>query len=126
MARPGAKGEGDGRTPSGTFGFGFFFGVDPDPGVRFRYRRIDASDFWDDAPSSPLSNEWVDDRDHGGTDDGQVACGALGRIRGTLPGGGISLVLEFLLKLAELSGQFGGAGGIGQGICVMFRLLVAE
>ena len=63
MARPGAKREGDGRTPSGTFGFGFFFGVDPDPGVRFRYRRIDASDFWDDAPSSPLYNEWVDDRD---------------------------------------------------------------
>ncbi len=41
MAPPGAKREGDGRTPSGTFGFGFFFGVDPDPGVRFPYRRID-------------------------------------------------------------------------------------
>jgi L,D-peptidoglycan transpeptidase YkuD (ErfK/YbiS/YcfS/YnhG family) len=63
MAPAGAKREGDGRTPSGTFGFGFFFGVDHDPGVRFPYRRIDASDFWDDAPSSPLYNEWVDDRD---------------------------------------------------------------
>jgi L,D-peptidoglycan transpeptidase YkuD (ErfK/YbiS/YcfS/YnhG family) len=63
MAPPGAKREGDGRTPAGTFGFGFFFGVDPDPGVRFPYRRIDASDFWDDDPSSPLYNEWVDDRD---------------------------------------------------------------
>ena len=62
MAPPGAKREGDGRTPSGTFGFGFFFGVDPDPGVRFPYRRIEASDFWDDDPSSPLYNEWVDDR----------------------------------------------------------------
>ena len=62
MAPPGAKREGDGRTPSGTFGFGFFFGVDHDPGVRFPYRRIDASDFWDDAPSSPRYNEWVDDR----------------------------------------------------------------
>jgi len=62
MAPPGAKREGDGRTPSGTFGFGFFFGVDPDPGVRFPYRRVDASDFWDDDPSSPLYNEWVDDR----------------------------------------------------------------
>jgi L,D-peptidoglycan transpeptidase YkuD (ErfK/YbiS/YcfS/YnhG family) len=31
MAPPGAKREGDGRTPSGTFGFGFFFGVGPDP-----------------------------------------------------------------------------------------------
>ena len=38
------------------------FGVDPDPGVRFRYRRVDAADFWDDDPSSPLYNEWVDDR----------------------------------------------------------------
>jgi L,D-peptidoglycan transpeptidase YkuD (ErfK/YbiS/YcfS/YnhG family) len=63
MARPRAKREGDGRTPSGTFGVGFFFGVDPDPGVRFPYRRIDASDFWDDDPSSALYNEWVDDRD---------------------------------------------------------------
>jgi len=62
MAPPGAKREGDGRTPSGTFGFQFFFGVDPDPGVRFSYRRVHAFDFWDDDPSSPLYNEWVDDR----------------------------------------------------------------
>jgi L,D-peptidoglycan transpeptidase YkuD (ErfK/YbiS/YcfS/YnhG family) len=62
MAPPGAKREGDGRTPSGTFGFGFFFGVDPDPGVHFPYRRIDTYDVWDDDPSSPLYNEWVDDR----------------------------------------------------------------
>jgi L,D-peptidoglycan transpeptidase YkuD (ErfK/YbiS/YcfS/YnhG family) len=62
MAPPGAKREGDGRTPSGTFGFGFFFGVDRNPGVRFPYRRIDASDVWDDDPSSPLYNLWVDDR----------------------------------------------------------------
>ncbi len=63
MAPPGAKREGDGRTPSGTFGFGFFFGVDPDPGVRFPYRRVDGFDFWDDDPSSALYNEWVDDQD---------------------------------------------------------------
>ena len=62
MARPGAKREGDGRTPSGTFGFGFFFGVDPNPGVRFPYRRIRESDVWDDDPSSPRYNQWVDDR----------------------------------------------------------------
>jgi L,D-peptidoglycan transpeptidase YkuD (ErfK/YbiS/YcfS/YnhG family) len=62
MAPPGAKREGDGRTPSGTFGFGFFFGVDPDPGVLFSYRRVHPYDFWDDDPSSPLYNEWVDDR----------------------------------------------------------------
>jgi L,D-peptidoglycan transpeptidase YkuD (ErfK/YbiS/YcfS/YnhG family) len=62
MAPPGAKREGDGRTPSGTFGFGFFFGVDPDPGVHFAYRRVHAYDVWDDDPSSPLYNQWVDDR----------------------------------------------------------------
>ena len=62
MAPPGAKREGDGRTPSGTFGFGFFFGVDRNPGVRFSYRRIDAFDVWDDDPSSSRYNEWVDDR----------------------------------------------------------------
>jgi L,D-peptidoglycan transpeptidase YkuD (ErfK/YbiS/YcfS/YnhG family) len=62
MAPPGAKREGDGRTPSGTFGFGFFFGVDPDPGVRFPYRRIYPYDVWDDDPASPRYNEWVDDR----------------------------------------------------------------
>jgi L,D-peptidoglycan transpeptidase YkuD (ErfK/YbiS/YcfS/YnhG family) len=62
MAPPGAKREGDGRTPSGTFGFGFFFGVDPDPGVHFPYRRVHAYDVWDDDPSSPRYNEWVDDR----------------------------------------------------------------
>jgi L,D-peptidoglycan transpeptidase YkuD (ErfK/YbiS/YcfS/YnhG family) len=59
MAPPGAKREGDNRTPSGTFGFGFFFGVDPNPGVHFPYRLIQPSDVWDDDPSSPLYNEWV-------------------------------------------------------------------
>jgi L,D-peptidoglycan transpeptidase YkuD (ErfK/YbiS/YcfS/YnhG family) len=62
MAPPGRKREGDGRTPSGTFGFGFFFGALPDPGVAFRYRQAVPSDFWDDDPSSPLYNEWVDGR----------------------------------------------------------------
>jgi L,D-peptidoglycan transpeptidase YkuD (ErfK/YbiS/YcfS/YnhG family) len=69
MAPPGAKREGDGRTPSGTFGFGFFFGVDPDPGVLFPYRRIHAYDFWDDDPGSPRYNLWVDaDRASPGAD----------------------------------------------------------
>ena len=60
MARSGAKREGDGRTPSGTYGFGFFFGVDPNPGVRFPWRHAYPYDYWDDDPSSPLYNEWVD------------------------------------------------------------------
>jgi L,D-peptidoglycan transpeptidase YkuD (ErfK/YbiS/YcfS/YnhG family) len=62
FARPGLKREGDGRTPSGTFGFGFFFGVLPNPGVRFRYRQSQPYDFWDDDPASPRYNEWVDQR----------------------------------------------------------------
>ncbi len=62
MARPDAKREGDGRTPAGTFGFQFFFGVDPNPGVHFPYRRVYAYDVWDDDPSSPRYNEWVDVR----------------------------------------------------------------
>jgi L,D-peptidoglycan transpeptidase YkuD (ErfK/YbiS/YcfS/YnhG family) len=62
IAPPGAKREGDGRTPSGTFGFGFFFGVDANPKVLFPYRRIYAYDFWDDDPASPRYNLWVDAR----------------------------------------------------------------
>ncbi len=62
FAPPGRKREGDGRTPSGTFGFGFFFGVQPDPGVRFRYRQAQPYDYWDDDPASPRYNEWVDRR----------------------------------------------------------------
>jgi L,D-peptidoglycan transpeptidase YkuD (ErfK/YbiS/YcfS/YnhG family) len=55
FAPPGLKREGDGRTPSGTFGFGFFFGVLPNPGVRFRYRQSQPYDFWDDDPASPTT-----------------------------------------------------------------------
>jgi L,D-peptidoglycan transpeptidase YkuD (ErfK/YbiS/YcfS/YnhG family) len=62
FASPGLKREGDGRTPSGTFGFGFFFGVLANPGVRFRYRQSQPYDFWDDDPASPRYNEWVDER----------------------------------------------------------------
>ena len=63
FAPPNTKTEGDGRTPSGTFGFDFFFGVQPDPGVQFPYREItDTSIVWDDDPTSPQYNEWVDTR----------------------------------------------------------------
>jgi len=65
MAPPGAKREGDGRTPSGTYGFDFFFGVDANPGGGFAYRRVTGpSIVWDDDPGSPLYNEWVDERQH--------------------------------------------------------------
>jgi len=61
FAPPGAKREGDGRTPSGLFGFGFAFGVAPNPGVRLGWRPVLGSqDVWDDDPSSPSYNLWVD------------------------------------------------------------------
>ncbi len=62
IAAPGAKREGDGRTPSGTYGFSFFFGVDASPGVAYPYRRAYRYDYWDDDPASPRYNEWVDAR----------------------------------------------------------------
>lgn len=60
IAAPGAKREGDGRTPSGVYGFDFMFGVAPDPGVQFPYRPVTRSIVWDDDPASPLYNTWVD------------------------------------------------------------------
>ena len=60
IAPPGRKREGDGRTPSGSYGFSFFFGVDPDPGGAFPYRRAYPYDYWDDDPRSSRYNEWVD------------------------------------------------------------------
>jgi len=63
MAPAGQKREGDGRTPSGTFGFGFFFGdlSEPsgiDPG--WDYHQATSCDVWDDDPSSANYNQWVD------------------------------------------------------------------
>jgi L,D-peptidoglycan transpeptidase YkuD (ErfK/YbiS/YcfS/YnhG family) len=61
FAPPGQKREGDGRTPSGSFGFGFFFGVLGNPGVQFPYRLVTGHNMvWDDDPASPLYNQWVD------------------------------------------------------------------
>ena len=62
VARPGRKREGDGKTPSGTYGLSFFFGVDPNPGFSFSFRHAYSYDYWDDDPSSPRYNEWVDKR----------------------------------------------------------------
>ena len=62
IAKPGAKREGDGKTPSGTYGFAFFFGIDKNPGVSFPYRPVHSYDDWVDDPSSPRYNEWVDIR----------------------------------------------------------------
>lgn len=64
VARPGKKREGDGRTPSGSYGFSFFFGVRPADGFFFRFRHAYRYDFWDDDPDSGRYNEWVNARKH--------------------------------------------------------------
>ena len=61
---PGRTREGDGRTPSGTYGFSFFFGVQPNLGFSFPFRHAYTYDVWDDDPHSPRYNEWVDRRLH--------------------------------------------------------------
>jgi L,D-peptidoglycan transpeptidase YkuD (ErfK/YbiS/YcfS/YnhG family) len=62
VAQPGKKREGDGKTPSGTYGFSFFFGVQPNPGFAFSFRHAYSYDYWDDDPHSARYNEWVDTR----------------------------------------------------------------
>jgi L,D-peptidoglycan transpeptidase YkuD (ErfK/YbiS/YcfS/YnhG family) len=64
VARPGHKREGDGKTPSGTYGFSFFFGVQPALTFKFPFRHAYSYDVWDDDPASPRYNEWVDQRRH--------------------------------------------------------------
>jgi L,D-peptidoglycan transpeptidase YkuD (ErfK/YbiS/YcfS/YnhG family) len=64
VAPPGQKREGDGRTPSGTYGFSFFFGVQPKLRFSFPFRHAFTYDFWDDDPASPRYNEWVNARVH--------------------------------------------------------------
>jgi L,D-peptidoglycan transpeptidase YkuD (ErfK/YbiS/YcfS/YnhG family) len=72
FAPPDEKVEGDGRTPSGVYQFSFLFGVAPDPGVRFEYRQVpDDTIVWDEDPSSPTYNLWIDLDDYGGGRDAE-------------------------------------------------------
>jgi L,D-peptidoglycan transpeptidase YkuD (ErfK/YbiS/YcfS/YnhG family) len=65
FAPPGEKREGDGRTPSGSYGFSFFFGVDRRPnGISYPWRHAYSYDYWDDDSASLRYNEWVDTRRH--------------------------------------------------------------
>jgi L,D-peptidoglycan transpeptidase YkuD (ErfK/YbiS/YcfS/YnhG family) len=58
--------EGDGTTPTGTYGFGrVVYGLGPDPGVRYAYHRLVCGDWWDEDPASPQYNRFR-----------HVACGA--------------------------------------------------
>lgn len=63
FAPPYKKREGDGRTPTGTYGFSFFFGVQPRPsGVRYSWRHAYTFDVWDDDSASSRYNLWTDRR----------------------------------------------------------------
>ena len=63
FAPPGRKREGDGRTPTGSYGFSFFFGVAPRPsGIRYPWRHAYTVDVWDDDSSSSRYNLWTDTR----------------------------------------------------------------
>ena len=66
IALPGRKREGDGTTPSGTYGFSFFFGVDPDLHFAYPFRQAYSDDYWDDDSSSPGYNEWVAGKEDAG------------------------------------------------------------
>ena len=64
FAPPGQKREGDGRSPTGSFGFAsFFFGVSPRPwGIRYSWRHAYTYDVWDDDSQSARYNLWTDRR----------------------------------------------------------------
>ena len=53
------KGEGDGKTPSGTYGFTMAFGLKEDPGSMLPYHKVVKGDYWVDDPSSSYYNQLV-------------------------------------------------------------------
>jgi L,D-peptidoglycan transpeptidase YkuD (ErfK/YbiS/YcfS/YnhG family) len=63
FAPSGQKREGDGRTPTGSYGFSFFFGVNAQPsGIHYSWRHAYTYDVWDDDSSSSRYNLWTDTR----------------------------------------------------------------
>lgn len=66
FAAPGKKHEGDGKTPTGSYGFGsFFFGVNSKPsGIRYSWRHAYTYDVWDDDSSSARYNLWTNRNRH--------------------------------------------------------------
>jgi L,D-peptidoglycan transpeptidase YkuD (ErfK/YbiS/YcfS/YnhG family) len=49
--------EGDGTTPTGTYGLGpVVYGVAPDPGVRYPYHRLVCGDWWDENAATAAYN----------------------------------------------------------------------
>ncbi len=69
--------EGDGTTPTGTYGLGpVIYGIAPDPGVHYRYHRLVCGDYWNEDPASPGYNTFQ-----------HIRCGATPPFRQT--GGGL-------------------------------------
>jgi L,D-peptidoglycan transpeptidase YkuD (ErfK/YbiS/YcfS/YnhG family) len=63
FAAPGKKREGDGKSPTGSFGFSFFFGVNSPPsGLHYAWRHAYTYNVWDDDSASSHYNEWIDKR----------------------------------------------------------------
>jgi len=59
FAPPGAKREGDGRSPTGRYGVGpFMWGGNYNPGVHYPYRKLVFGDWWDEHTGSPTYNSW--------------------------------------------------------------------
>jgi L,D-peptidoglycan transpeptidase YkuD (ErfK/YbiS/YcfS/YnhG family) len=53
------KREGDGTTPTGTYGLGAtVYGIAADPGVHGSYHRLVCGDWWDEDPRSPAYNRF--------------------------------------------------------------------
>lgn len=72
-ARIGSKGfsdnhvEGVATTPTGVYSIGStMYGVHANPGVKFRYHRLVANDYWDENPASSTYNSFVHGSDPGG------------------------------------------------------------
>ena len=53
------KAEGDGSTPSGTYGFTMAFGLRENPGSILPYHKIAKGDYWVDDSASPYYNKLV-------------------------------------------------------------------
>ncbi len=65
IAKPGAKREGDGFTPSGTFDIPLAFGEDLSIDTKIPYRQATANDVWIDDVKSPQYNQWVTSKPEG-------------------------------------------------------------
>lgn len=63
FAGPGAKREGDGKTPSGIYPLTLAFGYAANIDTRMPYRMATEDDVWVDDPGSPDYNRWVKRKD---------------------------------------------------------------